>query len=348
MLKALFRILRPNTPYVVISLDNTIVTGGFYMASHTLYETFMGRIHSFVLPSLLNEGTQPSFTIFIRRMVHYMHNAHVENDSSDRSHLLSLTSMDDARDLFSLVAMSLFSNVLDERTYQLSCETHEKDHKILQQCFDVFDLNAIPVIERYHLSYTRGLSTDLLNWFLENYSFSSIDFDEDDVNGFSTIFVPFVVHIGRQIIKYKRMAENSGKTTLSTLNQVIRQVQHALYGLEIVWDAWLEAITVEEEDGFNEDLDQEEDVELGPFDLDFDFSDYTIRPREVPIVRRSSANFLLDGKSNADKRFFCGLASQFKLENLGNYFLFFYFTHLILSILEILTLLYELNRFPRG
>ena len=46
-----------------------------------------------------------------------MHNAYVMNNSSDREHLLSFSSMDDARDLFSLTMIAIFLNVLDERTY---------------------------------------------------------------------------------------------------------------------------------------------------------------------------------------------------------------------------------------
>ena len=104
--------------------------------------------------------------------------------------------MDDARDLLSLVTLAIFLNVLDERTYKLSLETYQDDPIALQQSYDIFDLNAIPVIERYHLSYTRGLSLDLLEWVFENYVFSSVELEEEDVDAFGTIFVPFIVYIG--------------------------------------------------------------------------------------------------------------------------------------------------------
>ena len=78
----------------------------------------------------------------------------------------------------------------------------------------------IPVVERYHLCYTRGILLDLLEWFFENFSFSSVDLEEDDIDAHQTIFIPFVVHIGRQITKYKRAAEEHGHTTLSTSEEV--------------------------------------------------------------------------------------------------------------------------------
>jgi hypothetical protein len=92
-----------------------------------------------------------------------MHNAYVLNDSSNREHLLYFLTLDDARDFMSLVVMAIFLNVFDERTYQLSSETFETNPTVLQQCHAVFDPNAIPVVERYHLCYNRGLALDLLN-----------------------------------------------------------------------------------------------------------------------------------------------------------------------------------------
>ena len=131
----LYSILWPNTPHIIISLEPTIVTGGFYLSSHTLYETLIRQIHSFILPTLLTEGTKPPLTIFICRIVHYMHSAYVMNDSSEGSHLLIFSSLDDTRDLFSLISMAILLNVLDERMYQLSLEGHQEGLTTLQQCW---------------------------------------------------------------------------------------------------------------------------------------------------------------------------------------------------------------------
>lgn len=308
----MYSVLRPNTPYAVISLENTVVTGGFFLSSHTLYETLIGRIHSFVLPSLLTEGKHPPFTTFIRRIAHYMHNAYVADDSSDRSHLLSFLDLDDARDLLSLAAMGIFLNVLDERTYQCSLETRQDDSTALQECHDLFDLNAIPVVERYHLCYTRGILLDLLEWFFENFSFSSVDLEEDDIDAHQTIFIPFVVHIGRQITKYKRAAEEHGHTTLSTSEEVNHQIQSALFSLDSARDAWLEDKAAEEEK-----IHDNESYELDAYDLDCDLGSYIISRREKPAERSSCDNFVEKGKTNADDRFFRGLSSQFNREDIG-------------------------------
>jgi hypothetical protein len=272
----------------------------------------MGRIHSFILPSLLTEGKPPPFTTFIRRIVHYLHNAYVVNDSSDQSHLLSLSSLDDARDFLALISTAFFLNVLDERTYQLSLDIHQENPIALQQCHNVFDLNAIPIVERHHLCYTRGISLDLLEWYFENFSFSNADLEEDDIDAFQSIFIPFLVHIGRQIVKYKHAAEERGHRTLATFEQVNRQIQSALFSLEFSRDAWLEEKAAEEERSYDD-----EDDEIDTRDLDYDFSGYVISRREIPAKRNPLENFIKAGKTGADDRFFRGLSSQFNLADTG-------------------------------
>ena len=93
----------------------------------------------------------------------------------------------------------------------MSLGIHQEDPTYLQQCHDIFDLNAIPVIKRHHLFYTCGLSLDLLDWFFGNYSFSSVELEEDDIVVFRTIFIPFIVRIGQQIAKSRgHRDENPG------------------------------------------------------------------------------------------------------------------------------------------
>ena len=74
--------------------------------------------------------------------------------------------MDDVKALFALFAMAFFGNVFDKRTYlpfihsvngptTKECEQQKED-----------DINAIPLLERHHYCYTRGLAFDLIFWFL--------------------------------------------------------------------------------------------------------------------------------------------------------------------------------------
>jgi hypothetical protein len=248
--------------------------------------------------------------------------------------------MDDARDLLSLVAIAIFLNAFDERSYVPSSDTVQDDPTILQQCHTVFDLNAIPVVERHHLCYTRGLALDLMAWFFENYFFTHDDFgekEEEDVDAYTVIFVPFLVHIGRRIIRYKRHAEEHGHTALPSLKQVSRQIQWALFSFESMRDVWLETKTDEQEKSYQDaDSDADSDRWDDPEDNDlaYDLSDYAIHRRKEPESRYSSARKLLEnGKTMADERFFRGLASQFDLENLGRSCIYSYLTSVANNII---------------
>jgi hypothetical protein len=260
-----------------------------------------------------------------------MHNSYVKNDSSDQEHLLSFTTMDDARDLLSLIAIAIFLNAFDERTYIPSSNAVQDDPTIVQQCHTNFDLNAIPVVERHHLCYIRGLALDLLAWFFENFFFTHEDFggkEGEGVDAYTVIFAPFLVHIGRRIIRYKRHAEEHGHTTLPSLNQVSHQIQSALFGFEGMRDIWLELKSDEQERGHHDadsdaNSDQWDDQEDN--DLHYNFSEFTIHQRKEPESRHSSARKLLeDGKTIADGRFFRGLDSQFDLKKFGRNYIHSY------------------------
>ena len=99
--------MKPNTPYGIITLENAVITGGFYLSMHTLYESLMEMIHTFVLPSLLTEGENLPFTIFACRLIHYMHNALVMNDSSNKEHLPNISTLDSTCNLFALAIITM-------------------------------------------------------------------------------------------------------------------------------------------------------------------------------------------------------------------------------------------------
>ena len=128
----LYRILKPNILYGIITLENAVITGGFYLSMHTLCESLMEMIHIFVLPSLLTKGRNLPFTIFAHWLIHYMHNALVMNDSSDKEHLPNISTLDGTHDLFALAIISILLNVFDERTYLLRLDTLKPDIENLQ------------------------------------------------------------------------------------------------------------------------------------------------------------------------------------------------------------------------
>ena len=67
-------------------------------------------------------------------------------------------------------------------------------------------------------------------------------------------------------------------------------------------------------------MDDNDTDEMDIRDLECDFGDYIINRREIAMKRNHQDNFLEKGKSIADKQFLHGLASQFNLEEHGEFF----------------------------
>lgn len=212
--------MQPNTLYTAITLQDAVVTGGYYLFSYTLQDNLFGDIHTYILPSLLTEGKIPELSIFTCWMVQYFHNAFVLNDSSDRDHLLSLSIMS---------RVSNFLAFLDTWTYWLSMEISDQDDDILMKCQETCDLNAISIPEWHQICHTWGLAMDLVLWFCANYEITDDNSPQDDIDTFQAIFIPFTVHIGHQIIWYKQTAMKCGHKGIGTPDQIQNQIKSAIF-----------------------------------------------------------------------------------------------------------------------
>ena len=93
-----------------------------------------------------------------------------------------------------------------------------------------------------------------------------------------------------------------------------------MFSFEFTRNVWLEEKAAKEEKGYHRDVNDDDDEGVHAYDLDYDLGDFFISQRETSAERNSCDNFLEDGKTNADKSFFCGLTSQFKLEDLSRKF----------------------------
>jgi hypothetical protein len=297
----------------VITLEDAVITGGFYLSSHTMYGSLMGKIHSFMLPSLLQEGDGLPFFMIFRRLVQYLHNAFVLDDFSDKEHLPPLSTMDGARNLFSLTTIALLANVLDERTYQLPTKFMADD---IVRCHEMFDLNAIPVVEHHQNCYARGLALNLILWYFQKYTFSRIG-SAENLDGYAQIFVPFAVHIGRQIIRYKYASKSAEGKLSPTAKGVEEQVIKALFCYEGMQQEY-EIQAANDPDGAIDSTPSPSEL----CDLNFDISMFEISERrdfEGGKFIRSSDCYLKDGQNNADDLFFGGLSSHFYLNKNGTY-----------------------------
>ena len=162
-------------------------------------------------------------------IVHYFHNSFDLNDQDEGDHLPNLCTMDGVRDLSSLFAVIMFLNIFNDWTYQSLLISANQTHNSLQKVQDLFDLNAIPVVERLHFCYTRGLVLDLVFWFFDHYSLLHGDYFDKEINGYQDVLIPFLVHVGRPIICYKHAAVSCGYYNTGTKHQIWEQICSVLF-----------------------------------------------------------------------------------------------------------------------
>jgi hypothetical protein len=219
--------------------------------------------------------------------------------------------------MFSLYVIALFLNVFDDRTYKIPPISANQSHESLKKCQEFFDLNAILVIERYHMCYTRGLALDLIRWFFNRYSFSRGDLQEE-LDGYHDILVPFLVHVGWHIIRYKRAAVKCGRSSTSNLDQIKEQVCSALFYQSEKKEEYESQVLIDQEAGYSSDASDSRDNPPELYDLDIDMKIYMINERENPINNGvGTSDILLEGRTLADKRLFAGLSCEFDFDKYG-------------------------------
>jgi hypothetical protein len=200
--------------------------------------------------------------------------------------------MDDMKALFALFAMAIYANVFDKRTYLPFIHSVNDPSPEEREQQKESDINAIPLLERRHYCYTRGLAFDLMFWFLNHYKFTQAmeEFDEDDAYG--DIVVPYTVELGRCLVEYKCEAEELEVPSAFTRQDFQDQVQMTLDGYKDMEDTY----------------DSMEDCNPS---FAFDFTDYNLTAYDstqetyAPIT-----DFFEFGKTVADHKYFAAVEGQ--------------------------------------
>src|ERR1700704_2076090 len=101
--------------------------------------------------------------------------------------------------------MALFMNTIDQRTYvpfgQAGANITPEEHTRQQRT----DINSIPLIERRHFCYVRGLALDLVRWFFSRYGVG--DSMGDSGGGYLELLAPIMASIAVEMVRYKSKAE---------------------------------------------------------------------------------------------------------------------------------------------
>jgi len=76
-------ILPPNTVYATISVEDCIITGGYYLSASTLSHSIYGLIHSFIFGPSITGANDIVPGLYIQCLVHYFHTSYVVNNLLD-------------------------------------------------------------------------------------------------------------------------------------------------------------------------------------------------------------------------------------------------------------------------
>jgi hypothetical protein len=164
---------------------------------------------------------------------------------------------------------------------------------------------------------TRGLALDIIRWVFNQYSIST-EVSSEELDGYRDILVPFMVHVGRHVIRYKRAVVKFGRSSASKLEQIEGQVRSALFYQPQMREEYKNQVLVDREAGYPSDASDSRDDPPELYDLDINMQIFTVNAHEIPInngVRTS--DLLLDGQTISDRRLFAGLSCEFDLDKYG-------------------------------
>lgn len=194
--------------------------------------------------------------------------------------------------------MALFMNALDKGTYMPFTQSGgpvTPEEWTRQQSVD---LNSLSHIERLHFCYVRGLAFDLVDWFFHNYEIQGGDTDTGDAGDpYLDFLVPLVAPIARDVVRYKKEAEESGIQGFCSASAFEDQIEMALFGFEGLEEAYWKSV--------KEKLSSQSAKDA--LELPFFLEDYTgvvalDGPQYDPIP-----DYVESGKNNADMKYFSAL-----------------------------------------
>ena len=195
-------------------------------------------------------------------------------------------------------------NALDKRTYMpftpsgllLSPEELQAQRKM--------DLNSIPLVERRHCCYTRGLAFDLLGWFQNRYHL----FNPADTlpSASSTELTPVVGMFGRDLVRYKRKAVEDGIPGVCSVRAFERQIEMALFSFQGMEEGYSMAVQDEETD------ENKERYAAGDLDLPFVYTGWRLEAYSATQhFHEPMVDFFKEGRNRADNKYFFGIGSEF-------------------------------------
>jgi len=83
------RIMRPNTPHAVFTMEHSIVLGGHFYSFVNLQDTVIAIIHCFVSDNLVTNTEHPDTRVLLFRMMQYLYKYYVQGaDARSESYIV--------------------------------------------------------------------------------------------------------------------------------------------------------------------------------------------------------------------------------------------------------------------
>lgn len=86
--------MRPNTPHMVFTIEDSICRGSHFYATSTLTDTFAGIVHCLIADNVVTNTSHFSSRALLLRMIHYFHEEFVVLDNDYKGIFISLTVSD--------------------------------------------------------------------------------------------------------------------------------------------------------------------------------------------------------------------------------------------------------------
>jgi hypothetical protein len=134
--------------------------------------------------------------------------------------------MRDVESLIAVFTMAIFMNVLDPRTYIPFAQAGATPTVEQHQDHETWDFNGIPLVERRHCCYVRGLAFDLLNWFFNR--FQLFDKDGPVSEPYAVMVNSFVGCVAKDMLRYKMKATEAGIPGYCTTSAFREQINLSL------------------------------------------------------------------------------------------------------------------------
>ena len=223
-------------------------------------------------------------------------------DVKDKHGKIVRTGINDVESLLGLFAIAVFMNALDRRTYLPFAQAASSLTAEAIQAQQNTDINAIPLLERRHCCYVRGLAFDLLGWFYNHYKVERANC----VQGYSEYLAPFVAGVGRDLVRYKAKAYDSGIPGVCTPTAFEQQIKMSLFGFQGMEEGYKDTV--------RRDKDEQRRALYGSGDLDLPFSleGFTITPYTTPQhFNEPVSDYFREGRNRADNRYFHAVKGGF-------------------------------------